>query len=289
VHCIANDGFGNTSACTFNLALVDGTAPAITCPGDMNVNAPGQTTAVVTYSASASDCTLVSFACAPPSGSAFASGATTVHCTAADAAGHSSACSFVVTVNNPPDVKMGISCSFSDHTNAYVVALNGLNACIILDASASVDVNNDPLVFHWVVDGTNSFGGPVVTNCLDAGCHSITLTVGDGHVVVTATTNLCVISAATAIDQCIALVDGSNVTRKNLRPLIASLKAAGASCDRGDFVPALNQLNAFQNKVAAQIARDNPDAAAAFIRCAQQILDAVNCAAVLGTSGVGGP
>jgi len=291
VHCVADDGFGNTSACTFNVTLVDGTAPTISCPSDMNVNAPGQTTATVTYIVSASDCTLVSLNCAPPSGSAFPSGATTVNCTATDGAAHSSACSFVVTVNNPPDVKPAISCSYSDHTNAYVIALDGSNACIILDASASVDVNHDPLVFHWSVDGaaTNSPGGPIVTNCLDVGCHTITLTVSDGHVTVTVNSNLCVISASGAIDQCIALVDGSNVARKNLRPLIATLKAAGASFDRGDFIPALNQLNAFQNKVAAQIARDNPTEAAAFIMCAQQIMDAVNCAAVLGTSGVGGP
>jgi hypothetical protein len=283
VLCVADDGMGNQSTCSFNVTVVDGTAPNIACPGDMHVNAPGQTTAVVTYTVTASDCTLTGLNCSPASGSAFSSGATTVNCTATDGAGHSSACSFVVTVNNPPVPVLGISCAFSDRTNAYVIALNDATACIILDASASHDANNDPLTFHWLVE-SNSYSGPIVTNCLDLGCHAITLMVSDGSVVVPVNTNVCVISASAAVDQCIALVDGSQVIRKNLRPLIATLKAAGASFDRGDFIPALNQLQAFQNKVAAQIARGNPDDAAAFIKCAQQIIDAVNCAALLGSA-----
>jgi len=68
------------------------------------------------------------------------------------------------------------------------------------------------------------------------------------------------------------------VARKNKRPLIASLKAAAASFDRESMQSGLNQLHAFQNKVRAQIAKDNPAEAAAFIAGAQKIIDAVNCA-----------
>src|SRR5207244_1727432 len=52
------------------------------------------------YAASAADnCPGVTVACAPPSGSTFPTGTTTVTCTATDAAGNTSACSFNVTVN----------------------------------------------------------------------------------------------------------------------------------------------------------------------------------------------
>jgi len=40
----------------------------------------------------------------------------------------------------------------------------------------------------------------------------------------------------------------------------------------------LNQLHAFQNKVRAQIAKENPAEAAAFIASVQKIIDAVHCA-----------
>jgi hypothetical protein len=124
-----------------------------------------------------------------------------------------------------------------------------------------------------------SLTGPVVTNCFDLGCHSIVLGVSDGRAVTRCETTICVISASDAVGQCITLVDNSDLGRKNKRPLIASLKSAAASFDRGDFIPALNELEAFQNKVAAQIARDNPAAAAAFIASAQKALDAVGCGA----------
>jgi len=120
----------------------------------------------------------------------------------------------------------------------------------------------------------------LVTNCLDKGCHSITLTVSDGRGGVShCDKNVCVITAGEAVEQCILLVEQTEVARKNKRPLIASLKAAVASFDRDDFQPAMNQLHAFQNKVRAQIARANPEAAAAFITCTQAVLDALQCGA----------
>ena len=56
---------------------------------------------VVTYPApSASDnCSGVTVTCNPPSGSVFAAGTTTVNCTARDASGNTTSCSFTVTVD----------------------------------------------------------------------------------------------------------------------------------------------------------------------------------------------
>jgi len=138
-----------------------------------------------------------------------------------------------------------------------------------------------------VLPNAPALAGPVVTNCFDVGCHSIVLSVGDGRAFAACETNICVISASDAIDRCILLVDGSNVGRKNKRPLIANLKGAAALFDEGHFVPAVNQLEAFQRKVRAQIAPTQPAEAAAFIACTQQIIDAVTCAATLTVNGVG--
>jgi hypothetical protein len=124
-----------------------------------------------------------------------------------------------------------------------------------------------------------TLAGPVVTNCLERGCHTIVLQVSDGQEVSRCTNNVCVITACEAVEACIALVEDTDLARQNKRPLLASLKAACASFDRGDLTAGLNQLGAFQNKVRAQVAPKNPAAAAAFIECAQKIQDAVNCSA----------
>ena len=124
-----------------------------------------------------------------------------------------------------------------------------------------------------------ALNGAIVTACLDLGCHSITLCVSDGRAASSCNLSVCVISAGEAVEECVTLVENTDLGRKNKRPLIASLKAATAAFDRGNFTAGLNILEAFQNKVGAQIARDNPAAATALIECAQRIIDAVGCAA----------
>jgi hypothetical protein len=98
-----------------------------------------------------------------------------------------------------------------------------------------------------------------------------------------ATVSFCVINPGEAVEQTVALVESTEVDRKNKRPLIASLKAAGASFDRGSFESGLNQLHAFQNKVRAQIAGANPAAAQALADSVQGIIDAVACSALVAT------
>jgi hypothetical protein len=76
--------------------------PVITCPANIVVgNDPGQCSAVVTFTVTATDnlpgLTLTS---SPPSGSVFPKGTTTVTCTATDAAGNTATCSFTVTVED---------------------------------------------------------------------------------------------------------------------------------------------------------------------------------------------
>lgn len=94
------DVHGAFSTCTGTVTVLDQTPPVISCPGNISRNSdPNACTAVVTYSVVVSDnCPGVAYACAPPSGSAFPAGVSSVICLAMDAAANSASCSFTVEV-----------------------------------------------------------------------------------------------------------------------------------------------------------------------------------------------
>jgi len=102
----ARDSSGNSSQCTFTVTVHDNQSPAITCPGNITVNAsPGACTSNVTFSVTATDnCAVTNLVSLPPSGFAFPVGTTTVTNTAWDRNGNSNFCLFTVTVNDtqPP-------------------------------------------------------------------------------------------------------------------------------------------------------------------------------------------
>jgi hypothetical protein len=203
--------------------------------------------------------------------------------------------------NQPPVCALQIACAFTpaNGSNAFVISLNDSSACVILDASGSSDSAHNPLQISWLVDGTNLESGAVITNCLPVGCHSVLLTVSDGRGGLTSCeTNLCVITAEDAVDHLIVLVEHTDFSRHHRghgnkwhaekQSLLATLQAADASFDRGSFESGMNQLEAFQHKVHAQLGRTDPHIAALFIGRAQQILDAIDCAASHAIGGIGG-
>ncbi|MBI5386697.1 MAG: DUF5011 domain-containing protein, partial [Verrucomicrobia bacterium] len=94
---------GGTKTCVFKVIVRESVPPTVVCPADMTVNRdPAQCGAVVNFTATGSDnCSGAATVCAPPSGSLFAVGVTTVSCTARDASGNvSSPCTFTVTVRD---------------------------------------------------------------------------------------------------------------------------------------------------------------------------------------------
>ena len=108
VNCSASDAAGNTASSSFTVTVVDTTPPTLTLPGPTTAEATGSSGAAATYAASASDLVSGSVAvnCSPASGSTFGLGATTVNCSASDAAGNIASGSFTVTVvdTTPPTV-----------------------------------------------------------------------------------------------------------------------------------------------------------------------------------------
>jgi hypothetical protein len=101
VTCSATDTAGNVSpGVLFNVTVVDIAPPTLKLPPDLTADATGPSGARVSFSPTANDAVsgAVPVSCTPASGSTFAPGVTTVHCTATDQAGNTSSGSFKVTV-----------------------------------------------------------------------------------------------------------------------------------------------------------------------------------------------
>jgi HYR domain len=96
------DFAGNSTTSNVVTVKIDKTAPVVTVPANITVDATSPVGATVTYSASASDNvdSSPSFNCTPASGSVFAITTTTVNCNASDAAGNPANASFTVKVRS---------------------------------------------------------------------------------------------------------------------------------------------------------------------------------------------
>jgi CSLREA domain-containing protein len=124
VTCSATAG----SSCPFTVTVNDTQPPTITCPANLTQSTdPGQCTAVVTFSNPTvnDNCPGVgSPVCAPPSGSTFPLGTTTVTCTVSDASGNPASCNFTVTVTPritcPGDINVATAASCPIQTSAPV-------------------------------------------------------------------------------------------------------------------------------------------------------------------------
>jgi len=102
VECEATDNIGNTGTASFTVTVQDTSAPTVTVPDNMVVEAADANGATVTYSASASDLIDgdITPDCDPASGSVFPLGETTVTCEATDSAENTGSASFTITVQD---------------------------------------------------------------------------------------------------------------------------------------------------------------------------------------------
>jgi PKD repeat protein len=176
----------------------------------------------------------------------------------------------VLRVDHPPVAD-------ASATISPVISPNGSNAVVVLDASRSSDPDDDALKYFWLVNFSSQAATPFATGIvaiavLPVGSQAIELQVGDGVAVTTTTINVEVITASTAVDRLQARVR-QQVARA--QPLTASLQAALAALNRGNRPAGLGELQAFQNKIRAQLSQSDAARARSLIADAQKIITAL--------------
>lgn len=100
VSCSATDAAGNRGSATFTVTVVDTTAPSLTVPDGITMDATGPGGVPISFAATATDRVdgAVPVTCVPPSGATFGIGQTSVTCTAGDSHGNVATATFVVHV-----------------------------------------------------------------------------------------------------------------------------------------------------------------------------------------------
>jgi hypothetical protein len=168
-------------------------------------------------------------------------------------------------VNYPPVAN-------ASNTVALHISPNDLDAIVVLDGSHSSDSDGDPLSYEWFLNGSSTAlaTGAVAVVTLPVGIHPVQLVVSDGLLARTNAVTVEIITTGQAVERLADIVDED---AGNPAPLLASLRVALASIDRSHPATAINQLQAFQNKVQAQVAPVDPELAAQLIAEAQIIID----------------
>ena len=167
----STDGSSNSSSCTFNLVVEDNTAPALTgCPSDQNVSLDNNCEFILpdyTTSVTATDNCGVTVTQAPASGTAITA-ATTVTITAEDAAGNTTACSFVLTPVDDTDpviscpanqtVTVNATCGYTlpDYTGLATASDNCGTAMVTQSPAAGTTQTGAVTVTLTATDGSSN-------------------------------------------------------------------------------------------------------------------------------------
>jgi uncharacterized repeat protein (TIGR03803 family) len=192
-----------------------------------------------------------------PSGP-YSLGTNVVILTATDNQGGSASSTNLVIVldRTPPQ----LACP-SDMT-ANCTSLNG--AAVSFAPSASDDCSGPPAVVCVPPSGTTFPIGTTTVYC--------TATDKAGNFT-WCSFHITVLSLRQMLERLVNLV---NAEAARPQPITEVLNAALASLDRGSLNAAFNQLQAFQNKVRAQVASKNPSLSGSLIKAAQEIIDALS-------------
>jgi hypothetical protein len=171
----------------------------------------------------------------------------------------------LLKVNQPPVAD-------ATATVSPVISVNNSNATVVLNGSLSYDPDGDSLQYVWYQTGSTDplATGVIAVVVLPVGTNSIMLAVSDGLAPRQQTITVQVITFAQAVEQLQAAVI-TDVSKA--QPLMAKLNAALGSIDRSNPIAAINQLQAFQNQVSAQISPLDPALAQSLIDEAQSIIN----------------
>ena len=147
VTCSVVDSYGATYSASYNVTVVDTTAPSIQASKSFAVTANSSTGVVVNYPVpQASDIAgAATVTCTPPSGSVFPVGTTKVICVATDQSGNSSSTSFDVTVSLSAD-------PVAELVDALNAAINKLNLPPGIKAKLTAYVDKLPTTIAGLTD-----------------------------------------------------------------------------------------------------------------------------------------
>jgi rhamnogalacturonan endolyase len=166
------DIYGNTATGTFNVIVHDTTAPSLSLPSDISLEATGPAGAVASFSASATDIVSsnVSVIFSSPSGSTFAVGTTVVTVSATDDAGNTAIGTFNVFVHDTIAPTLIVPTSFT------LEAIGPGGSPAIYTASASDIVSGDVPVHFSIAPGSTFALGTttVVVTATDAAGNTAT-------------------------------------------------------------------------------------------------------------------
>jgi len=163
--------------------------------------------------------------------------------------------------------------------NPVLLSCNWWNACLVADGWTSSSCDGTPLTYLWFLEGdpTPIGAGPIITNCLEVGEHTIVLVVTDPEGLSDEDRKTIeVVTAPLAIDLLIEQIDtahksGIVLTRKIKRELTATLRVALEHAGDNELRETQKALDAFEKKVRAQVADTYPAAAQAWIRWSQAV------------------
>jgi hypothetical protein len=181
VTCSATDTHGNKGTNSFTITVQDTTAPVVTVPANLTIEATTASGAVATFTASASDIVNgnTPVICSPASGTTFAIGTTTVTCTSTDGSSNKGTNSFTVTVRDTTPPVLTVP------ANLVAEATKPEGAVITFNATASDLVSGSPAVTCAPVSGSTFALGSTTVTCstqdahLNASTKTFTVTVQD--------------------------------------------------------------------------------------------------------------
>ena len=167
VRVVAVDAVTLADTCYFNVTVNDVEPPVAVCPQNISVgNSPGQCSAVVSFTVTATDnCPGVTVQATPPSGSQFPIGTTQVRVVAFDAVTLADTCYFNVTVN---DVERPVAVCPNDTVVTVAVGLSGANVGFVISGT-----DNCPGVSVSALPASGSF--------FALGIHSVRVIAIDAH------------------------------------------------------------------------------------------------------------
>ena len=183
----------------------------------------------------------------------------------------------VVHVNRAPVANMTLSplLELAGVTNYVVISPDNQTASVVLDGSQSTDPEGQPLQYSWL-EGTNIIAtGVLATNEFAVGTHDVVLSVSDGTDTGMVEEKLEVLAPAESVDFLIGVVNESTLGRNKRRILITSLNNAAAAFERNRFRLGIDLLRVFEQKVRAQVTRQDPALAGELMGDTEAIIHAL--------------